>query len=150
MAYLDYGTVIKKNDIIISEDSWTEQELKINDNFVLGFRKCTVEFKYNGIEKTERFLDDSSDFKYAFKIKIDDIIFKVKRLKCHDQQFLLTFNYGKDSYKILFGYGVGCDWVDKKTRKYFNRLVNRKLSERSAIEWNRIMLDYIEDNNVGK
>lgn len=33
MAYLNYGTVIKKNDIIISEDSWTEQELKINNNF---------------------------------------------------------------------------------------------------------------------
>lgn len=116
----------------------------------MEFRKCTVEFKYNGIEKIERFLDDSFDFKYAFKIKIDDMIFKIKRLKCHEQQFLLTFNYRKDSYKILFGYAVGCDWVDKKTRKYFNRFMDGKPYLKPSIDWNLTMLDYMENNYVGK
>lgn len=149
MAYSDYGTVIKKNDMVISEDSWTEQELKINDNLIINFAKMSFwinEGRYSRINMS----DILELGRYVLEIEYKQILFKVKKIKHHDQQFLLTFNYGKDNYKILFGYGVGCDWVDKKTRKYFNRFVNGELSERSAIEWNRIMLDYIEDNNVGK
>lgn len=149
MAYSDYGTVIKKNDMVISEDSWTEQELKINDNLIINFAKMSFwinEGRYSRINMS----DILELGRYVLEIEYKQILFKVKKIKHHDQQFLLTFNYGEDNYKILFGYGVGCDWVDKKTRKYFNRFVNGELSERSAIEWNRIMLDYIEDNNVGK
>lgn len=127
MALSNWGTVIKKSGKVIS-DSWTEQEIILNDNFRIEFCKYWFWVIYNG--EGELYNNFSIlENKYTFKFNVEDIIFKIKKCKHHDQQFVLWFRFNDDEYKILFGYGVGCDWIDKKSYNFYKRFIGAAFND---------------------
>lgn len=115
MALIDYGVLIIKNNVLLTEDFLSDNHVEINGKTFSVYPKG-IDVRY-GDHILLDFVDTKHPFRKIMK-RVDGVYFEIKPRSRHYDLLDIYIRDGEDIYHVFAGYGMDIEW--KKYCKKYN------------------------------